>query len=224
MERELDPRTSQDISRLDDARIVSASESAASARARPAFYARYVKRALDLVASLGALVVLSPVLALAALFIRLEDGGRAIFRQRRIGRDGQPFTLLKFRSMPESAGDVPSAQAGAIRVTRVGRIIRRTNIDELPQLVNIMRGDMSVVGPRPALLTQERLVELRRRNGALACVPGLTGLAQIRAYTGMPEEEKAHHDAEYAATVSLGRDIGIVLRTISYLLRPPPIY
>lgn len=179
---------------------------------------------MDVAMSGLALVLLSPLLALVALAIKLQDGGPVVFRQRRVGRGGQVFTLLKFRSMPENIGDVPSASAAALRITRIGRIIRRTNIDELPQLLNILRGDMSIVGPRPALPAQERLIELRHGNGAFRCAPGLTGLAQIRAYTGMPETEKAGHDAEYAANIAFGRDVSIIVRTVAYVLRPPPVY
>jgi O-antigen biosynthesis protein WbqP len=187
-------------------------------------YQRYFKRPCDIAASSAALLLLFPVLTLTALAIRLDDGGSVLFRQRRVGRNGRLFTLLKFRSMPENIGDVPSALAGRLEITRVGRFIRRTNLDELPQLVNILRGDMSIVGPRPALQSQQRLVELRTATGAVACPPGLTGLAQIRAYTGMTEDEKAAWDAEYASDITLWRDASIIARTVSYLFRPPPVY
>jgi O-antigen biosynthesis protein WbqP len=126
--------------------------------------------------------------------------------------------------MAVGTGDIPSARAGVLRITRVGRVIRRTNIDELPQLVNILRGDMSLVGPRPALPSQAELLALRGANGAAACRPGLTGLAQIRSYDGMPEPEKARWDGQYAATISLRRDLAIVLGTFRYLARRPPVY
>jgi O-antigen biosynthesis protein WbqP len=187
-------------------------------------YARLLKRAFDVAAAAGAIVVLSPLLVLTAIAVKLEDGGRVIFRQQRIGRDGQPFTLFKFRSMPEGVANVPSADAQRLQATRVGYLIRRTNIDELPQLLNILAGHMSIVGPRPALPAQTRLVELRRANGSIRCRPGLTGLAQVRAYSGMPEEEKARHDAEYATTLSARHDLAIILRTVLYVLRPPPVY
>jgi O-antigen biosynthesis protein WbqP len=126
--------------------------------------------------------------------------------------------------MRVNVGDVPSHQAGRLPVTPVGRVLRRTNLDELPQLVNILRGEMSIVGPRPALESQEELIALRRANGALECLPGLTGLAQIRAYDGMPVSEKARHDGEYAERLGFLLDCGIVLRTVGYVLRSPPVY
>jgi O-antigen biosynthesis protein WbqP len=187
-------------------------------------YRRYIKRLVDVVLSVVALIVLSPILGLIACGVRLEDGGRVIFRQRRIGRDGELFWLLKFRSMPENTGDIPSHAAHSARITRVGRLIRRTNADELPQLINILRGDMSIVGPRPALMTQEELVARRRENGALSCMPGLTGLAQVNAYDGMSVQAKAEWDGKYSQRVSFTTDVVTILRTVRYLMSPPPTY
>jgi O-antigen biosynthesis protein WbqP len=188
-------------------------------------YRSVLKRGFDLAASASALVVLSPVMLLTALAIRLEDGGPAFFRQVRVGRSGRPFRIYKFRSMPVDTGDLPSASAaGALRVTRVGRFIRRTNVDELPQLINVLRGEMSLVGPRPALPSQVALCARRAELGADACAPGLTGLAQVNAYDGMPDEEKAQWDATYAAAVSFPTDLRIILRTFGYLIRRPPVY
>jgi O-antigen biosynthesis protein WbqP len=187
-------------------------------------YNRLGKRVFDLLASSVALVCLSPILFLIAAAVRLGDGGPALFRQKRVGRNGLPFTLLKFRSMPVRTADIPSDRAGAIRITPVGRFIRRTNLDELPQLMNILRGDMSVVGPRPALPFQNELIAARASNGAIACRPGLTGLAQVSAYDGMPAAEKAALDARYAARVTLGVDAQVIIRTFGYLLKPPPVY
>lgn len=187
-------------------------------------YAGFFKRAFDVATAGVALVALSPVLLIVALAIRIEDGGPAIFKQRRVGRFGAVFTIHKFRSMPVSTPDVPSAAAGALSVTRVGRIIRRTNLDELPQLWNIVRGDMSLIGPRPALPSQGELLKMRDRLGVTVLRPGLTGLAQVNAYDGMPESEKVRWEGEYAREVSFVRDCVIVMRTFGYLLRRPPAY
>lgn len=183
-----------------------------------------LKRFMDIVISSSALLLLSPVILVAALAIWAEDRGHPIFRQIRVGRGGHPYELFKLRSMPINTGHVPSTEASRLRITRVGRIVRRTNIDELPQLFNILRGDMSVVGPRPALASQTHLLDLRRQSGADDCKPGLTGLAAIKAYDGMPEDEKARWDGEYASTRSFGLDCRIILRTFLYLLRRPPVY
>lgn len=182
------------------------------------------KRLLDILISGAALFVLSPILLVVAAAIRLEDGGPALFRQDRVGRNRDPFTIFKFRSMPVNTGDIPSAQAKTARITRIGAFIRRTNLDELPQLINIWRGDMSVVGPRPALARQVDLCAMRERMGAFACKPGLTGLAQINSYDGMPDEEKASWDGRYCEQVSFLGDLSIIFRTFGYLLKPPPVY
>jgi O-antigen biosynthesis protein WbqP len=187
-------------------------------------YSRSLKRLLDITLAGLALVALAPLMLLVALLIKLEDGGPVHFRQKRVGKGGREFEFLKFRSMPVNAANVPKTQAIEIPITRIGRVIRRTNIDELPQLINILRGEMSIVGPRPAIAAQGALISMRRENGALSCTPGLTGLAQVNAYDGMPETEKAGFDGEYASNVSFANDLKIIGRTFGYLTRKPPVY
>ena len=188
------------------------------------FYARHAKRWFDVAIALCAIVCLAPLLLLVALVIRLQDGGPAIFRQSRVGRFGQPFTLFKFRSMPVSTPNLPSAQAGQVTITPFGRLIRRTNLDELPQLFNILRGEMSLIGPRPALASQAGLLRMREQASVMQARPGLTGLAQINSYDGMSEAEKVEWERRYVADISFAGDMGIVARTFVYLLRPPPVY
>lgn len=187
-------------------------------------YQRFIKRALDLLIAATGLIVVSPLLAVVAVAIRLEDGAPVIFRQERVGRDNQLFTVYKFRSMPLGTPSVPSLAARDLHVTRVGRFIRRTNIDELPQLLNVVRGDMSLIGPRPALPSQVSLVEARTERGVMRIRPGLTGLAQVNSYDGMPESEKLDWDSRYAARISFLGDVAIVLRTVAYLSKRPPVY
>lgn len=187
-------------------------------------YSAFGKRAFDIISSATVLPLISPLMLLTALAIRLEDGGPALYRQERCGARGQRFELLKFRSMPQNTASLASADAERLPITRVGRIIRRTNIDELPQLVNILRGEMSVVGPRPALPSQKRLLELRQQAGATALKPGLTGLAQVSSYDGMPEDEKVRFDELYVQQLSLLTDLKLIFRTFAYLLKPPPAY
>lgn len=187
-------------------------------------YARFLKRALDALTAALLLLLLSPLLALVAVAIRIDDGGAAIFRQRRVGRNGREFTIYKFRSMPTGTAQLPSASAQALMITRVGRWIRRTNLDELPQLWNVLRGDMSLIGPRPALPTQTLLVAGRSERGIAQVRPGLTGLAQVNAYDGMPEMEKLAWESRYVQSISFLRDVVIVVRTFGYLLRRPPAY
>lgn len=187
-------------------------------------YRSFFKRGLDVVGASMLLLLLAPLMLVVAVAVMVCDSGPALFRQHRVGRGGKLFTLWKFRSMPVATPDVPSAHAGALQTTAVGRIIRRTNIDELPQLLNIVVGDMSLVGPRPALPSQSELLAMRRERGVLAVRPGLTGLAQVCSYDGMPEAEKVRLEHDYVRSITLLGDVGILLRTVLYMLKPPPAY
>lgn len=188
------------------------------------FYRSIGKPLIDRLIGMVAILALLPLLLVTAILIRLEDGGAALFRQQRVGKDGELFEIFKFRSMPMGTPTRTSAEAEELELTQVGRVIRRLNIDELPQLINIVRGEMSLIGPRPGLPSQTALHDLRRENGALALKPGISGLAQVEAYDGMPESEKAIWDGRYAASMGFAGDIMIVFRTILYLLKPPPTY
>jgi O-antigen biosynthesis protein WbqP len=187
-------------------------------------YLRFGKRLFDVLAALTATIFLMPILLFVALLIKLFDPGPIIFRQKRIGRKGNVFEFYKFRSMPINICDVPSDQVGRIRLTWIGYLIRRTNIDELPQLLNILLGDMSVVGPRPPILSQNLLINLRKSNKSILCRPGLTGLAQISSFDGMSVYDKAMLDGQYANSISFRNDMLIIIKTFSYLLKPPPVY
>jgi O-antigen biosynthesis protein WbqP len=187
-------------------------------------YARGFKRLLDILLAITALAMLAPLCLLVVVTIWIFDPGTAIFQQHRVGQSGASFTFYKFRSMPLNTGDIPSDQLSSIELSWIGSFIRRTNIDELPQLVNILKGDMSIVGPRPSLPSQEGLVELRRLNGALQCRPGLTGLAQINSFDGMSFEQKALYDGQYSKSICFSGDLAIIGRTFLYLIKPPPKY
>lgn len=187
-------------------------------------YRRWLKRCLDIaLAGLG-LILLSPLMLLVAISIKALDPGPIIFVQRRVGVDGRSFDFLKFRSMPCGTPEMTSDQVAELKLTVIGRLIRRTSIDELPQLVNVLRGDMSLIGPRPPIESQAELIALRRASGALACRPGLSGLAQVNSFDNMTVQEKAVLDGEYARRLSFALDVAILFRTILYLLRPPPKY
>ena len=180
-----------------------------------------MNRSFDVaLAGLG-LVVASPLLAVAALAAKLEDGGPVLFRQMRVGKDGEDFELLKLRSMvvdAERQGAGFAVDRGDARITRVGRVIRRTSIDELPQLWNVVRGDMSVIGPRPTLRYQvERYTERQRRR--LEVLPGLTGWAQIHGRATLPWAERIELDVWYVEHRSPRVDLKILLRTPLALLR-----
>jgi len=174
-----------------------------------------VNRAADVaLAGLG-LVVTSPLLVAAGLAVKLEDGGPVLFRQTRVGKKGKDFELLKLRSMvvdAERTGAGHAVDRGDRRITRVGRLLRRTSIDELPQLWNIVRGDMSVIGPRPTLRYQvERYSERQRRR--LDVRPGLTGWAQIQGRATLPWAERIELDVWYVEHRSPRVDLRILLRT-----------
>ena len=187
-------------------------------------YKTFFKRFIDIVASLGVLLALSWLLLITALIIKLQDGGSIFFIQKRVGRYKQTFDIMKFRSMPVNTANVSSDQIALIKITPFGKFIRRTNIDELPQLFNILKGDMSLIGPRPSLSNQTELIELRAKNGTYDCRPGLTGLAQVNAYDYMPIEEKAKFDGIYAKNITFLNDVKIVLKTLKYLTKKPPVY
>lgn len=192
--------------------------------------ARMLKRAFDFVGALIGLIVLSPLFLIVAMLIKLEDGGPVLFIQRRMGRGNQFFAMFKFRSMREEKLDANGERSTARdddRITRIGAFIRRTSIDELPQLINVLQGDMSIVGPRPHAIgsraNNKYFWDIDRKYWQRHCLkPGLTGLAQVRGHRGATEREKdltdrLQSDLEYIAGWTLLRDIVIVLRTVMVL-------
>ena len=193
------------------------------------------KRAFDLVASAAALVVLSPVFLVCAVMIKLDSRGPVLFRQRRVGRDDERFEVLKFRSMYVDAEARKTAVASMNfhgggnengmfkikddpRVTRVGRLLRRTSLDELPQLINVLKGDMSLVGPRPLIENEDRQVEGRYRR-RLSSSPGLTGPWQIHGRSEIPFEEMINLDYLYVTNWTLWGDVKLMLRTVNAIAR-----
>ena len=167
------------------------------------------------------LVVLSPVIVAAALAVRVTSPGPALLVQDRVGRNEAPFRCLKLRTMWKDTAAVPTHEASAGGITPVGRFLRRTKLDELPQLWNVLKGEMSFVGPRPCLLTQEALISARRRRDVYALRPGITGLAQARGVDMTDPERLAAIDAEYLAKRSLRLDAEILLATLVPGLRAP---
>ena len=160
-------------------------------------YQRYVKRALDILLSLIGIVVLSPVLLAVAAWIKLDSPGPVLFRQKRVGKDHVLFEIFKFRTMrTDTPHDVPTHQLSHSQnyITRSGRFLRRTSIDELPQLFNILMGKMSLIGPRPALWNQDDLIAWRDRFNANGVLPGLSGWAQVNGRDELAIEKKALRD------------------------------
>jgi O-antigen biosynthesis protein WbqP len=182
------------------------------------------KRITDILLSTTLLIILSPLFIVIATIIYLQDQGPAIFKQTRIGKEGQEFIFFKFRSMPVKTPDLESHEVDKLTITPLGKILRRTNIDELPQFFNVFKGDMSFIGPRPPIPSQANLLELRRQNGSLKLRPGLTGWAQVNSFDGMPESEKARFDGEYAQNFSLLLDLLILVKTVVYFTKKPPVY
>lgn len=180
------------------------------------------KRALDILCAFLALVVLAIPMALTALAVLLDDGGPVLFRQERIGRGGKPFFMYKIRTMKKTApAHMPSHQRpeGENYMTRVGRFLRKYSLDELPQLVNVLKGDMSLVGPRPLIVQERQIHALRERFGVYAVRPGLTGLAQINGRESLGAREKVLWDVTYLRDFGLGTDLRILWRTIPQVLR-----
>ena len=176
-----------------------------------------IKRFLDFLLSLAGLIILSPLFLALFICIRTGSKGRAIFSQKRIGRNHRHFFIYKFRTMRiDTPKDVPThlLQNPDRYVTKAGKFLRRTSLDELPQLVNILRGEMSIVGPRPALWNQYDLVRLREDSGANKLRPGLTGWAQVNGRDDLPIPIKARFDGEYAEKMSLAFDWKIVMMTV----------
>lgn len=174
-------------------------------REKRKMYKKYMKRFIDIVLSFGGLIIASWLYLLIIIAIEIDDPGPVFFSQKRIGKGKRCFQLYKFRSMKTSTPhDMPThlLKDPEQYITRVGKILRKTSLDEIPQLYNILRGDMSVVGPRPALWNQDDLIAEREKYGANDVVPGLTGWAQINGRDELEIEEKARLDGEYVQKMS----------------------
>lgn len=178
---------------------------------------RNVKRAIDGLASAVALLLLAPLLLFIAARVKASSPGDVIFRQTRVGKDGRMFTIYKFRTMYETAPHMTPTHAlkhAHRHTTRVGRRLRALGLDELPQLINVLKGDMSLVGPRPALPGQTDLLTLRESCGANSVRPGLTGWAQVNGRNEIPIAVKARLDGEYVASLGFAMDAKCVLLTL----------
>jgi lipopolysaccharide/colanic/teichoic acid biosynthesis glycosyltransferase len=185
-----------------------------------------IRRAIDIVVSALALALSAPALALAALAIRLESPGPAIYRQRRSGLHGREFDVIKLRTMVDGAEHIGAGlaiTANDARITRVGAFLRRTSLDELPNLVNVLRGDMSLIGPRPTLPAQVAQYTERQR-GRLAVKPGITGWAQVNGRASLPWSERIELDLYYIEHRSPALDLQILRRTISIVLGGSGLY
>lgn len=184
------------------------------------------KRALDVVLALLGLAVAGPIAIVAMVAIRLESAGHSIYRQRRIGRNGQPFDLYKLRTMVHGAEHLGAGMAvneGDPRITRVGGLLRRASLDELPNLLNVLRGEMSIVGPRPTIPVQVAQYTERQR-GRLAVKPGITGWAQVNGRATLPWSQRIELDLWYVEHQSLALDLRIIIRTMAMVLHGHGLY
>ena len=185
-----------------------------------------VRRAFDVLVAAAALAVASPFLVVAIAAIRLESRGGAFYRQRRVGKDGREFDVLKLRTMVTGAEHMGAGLAiseGDTRITRVGRLLRRTSLDEVPNLVNVLRGDMAVVGPRPTVPVQvDRYTD--RQRGRLKVKPGITGWAQVNGRTELPWDERIELDLWYIEHRSWRLDLQILWRTVRMVLGGEGLY
>lgn len=185
-----------------------------------------IRRLLDVLVGTVALALSAPVLAVAMLAIRLESPGHPIYRQRRVGKDGRAFDLLKLRTMVDGAERVGAGMAineNDPRITRVGTLLRRTSLDELPNLLNVVRGDMSLIGPRPTIPVQvEQYTE--RQLGRLAIRPGITGWAQVNGRASLPWSERIELDLYYIEHRSLALDARILWRTVAIVFGGSGLY
>ncbi len=185
-----------------------------------------ISRLLDLTLGLAGAIVTAPLVAVLALAIRLESPGDPIYRQTRIGKHGRPFEIYKLRTMVSGAEFTGAGLAiteGDDRITRIGKLLRRYSLDELPNLWNVVRGEMAIVGPRPTLEGQVRTYTPRQR-GRLAVRPGITGWAQVNGRASLPWPERIELDLWYVEHRSLGVDLEILRRTVEMVVRGHGIY
>jgi O-antigen biosynthesis protein WbqP len=181
---------------------------------------KYIKRSFDILCSILGIILLSPVFILVSIIIKLESRGTIIFKQLRAGKNSKPFYIYKFRSMKIDAPNVATHEFTDSNdfITKIGKFIRKTSIDEIPQLFNILKGDMSIVGPRPVILEEEELIELRQFNNVDTILPGITGWAQINGRDNIGNEEKVKYDYEYLTTRTMGLDLYIIAMTFVKVL------
>lgn len=185
-------------------------------------YVRYIKRILDILVSFISLILLSPLMIIISALIKFTSEGPIIFKQKRIGRNKKVFTIYKFRSMYTNApSEIATENLGnaEAHITKIGKIIRVTSLDELPQLINILLGDMSIVGPRPALWNQYKLIELRDKVNANSLRPGLTGWAQVNGRDELDEKDKAKLDGWYVQNISIFLDVKCFILTIVKVIK-----
>ncbi len=179
-----------------------------------------MKRVLDFLIGFFGLVILSPVFALVSVLILIADGSPVFFKQDRVGKDNKIFKIYKFRTMKKDTGDRATADIENLdeATTKIGRVLRKTSLDELPQFVNLVNGTMSLVGPRPLIPAEKEIRKLRAEYNVYSVLPGITGWAQVNGRDDVTIEEKALLDKEYVEKQSLAFDFKIILKTIKLVI------
>lgn len=187
-------------------------------KSKKGIYEKYIKRLIDFICALAALIVLSPVLLITALLVRVKLGSPVIFAQDRPGRDEKIFKLYKFRTMTSETDEHGNLLPDEIRLTSFGKKLRDTSLDELPELLNILKGDMSIVGPRPQLVRDMVFMneEQRKRHSV---TPGLTGLAQVNGRNNITWEQKFEYDLKYIENITFVEDVKIIFRTVGKVFK-----
>lgn len=185
-------------------------------------YIRFIKRIIDFILSLIAIIVLSPILLILALIIKMTSKGPVLFKQNRMGKDNIEFQIMKFRTMRiDTPKDVPThlLENPDVYITSVGKFLRKSSLDEIPQIFNILKGNMSIIGPRPSLPNQYDLNKLRDENGSSKVRPGMSGLAQINGRDELPIPVKAKYDGEYARNITFLNDTKLFFKTFTSVLK-----
>lgn len=185
-------------------------------------YKKYIKRMMDFILAFVGLVVLSPFFLIIAILVKIDSKGPVLFKQKRVKQGKEYFDILKFRTMKiDTPKNMPThmLKNSQIYITKIGHFLRKLSLDELPQIINILKGDMSIIGPRPALWNQYDLIEERDKYGANDVKPGLTGLAQIKGRDELPIDIKAKLDGEYVEKFSFWLDVKVFFGTILSVLK-----
>ncbi len=179
-----------------------------------------MKRILDFLIGLFGLIILSPLFLIISVLLLIDDGAPIFFKQDRVGKDNKLFKIYKFRTMKKDFGDVATAEVKNIEksTTSLGRFLRKTSLDELPQFINLVNGTMSLVGPRPLIPSENEIRELREKYNVYSVLPGITGWAQVNGRDDVPLEKKALLDKEYVDKQSLSFDIKILIKTVKMVI------
>lgn len=175
-------------------------------------------RFIDYSAAIFGLIFLAPIMIIIAILIKWDSKGPALFKQQRVGKGAKSFTCLKFRTMVTGTKHVPTHQSSSSSITKVGHILRRTKLDELPQLINVLLGQMALVGPRPGLPSQEDLTNARLETGALDILPGITGLSQVEGLDMSTPALLAERDGDYAKTKNMFTDLKLIIMTLGAIV------